>query len=97
MANLAHDDVARREGRLLRVVARERELLARVRDVVRGDRRVVRDLLYGEVRLSAPVVVRPVAEEESEVRELGVIGGRGDEKDVLAEDGVQRPVRRGIK
>ena len=54
-----------REGRLLRAVALEDEPLGRVRDVVRGDGRVVRDLLDDEVGLSAAVDVGPVAVEQS--------------------------------
>lgn len=53
-----------RKARLLRGMALQHEALARVRDEVRGDRRVVRHLLDDEVRLPAVELVRPVPVEQ---------------------------------
>lgn len=68
VANLLHDDATAGEASLLRTVALQDKTLRRVRDVVGGDGRVVRDLLDHQVCLSATIVVRPEAIEESTPR-----------------------------
>ena len=62
--DLLDDDAPGGERRLLRVVAREDEPPGGVRDAVRGDGRVVGDLLDGQRRLPAPVRIWPRPEEE---------------------------------
>jgi hypothetical protein len=62
--HLLDDNASRGEGCLLRVVAREDEPLGGVRDAVRGDGWVVGDLLDGQRRLPATVLVWPGTEEE---------------------------------
>lgn len=66
MSDLLHDDRPAAEARLLCTVSLELQSLARIGDVMCGDRGVVRDLFYYEVRPSAAVFVWPVAVEESE-------------------------------
>ena len=70
--DLLDDDAPRGEGCLLCVVAREDESLRGVRDAVRGNGRVVGDLLDGQRRLPATVRVWPSAEEQ--LAEDGVEG-----------------------
>lgn len=52
------------EARLLCIMPLQRDAPCGVRDVVRRDRRVVRHLLYDEVRAPAPTDVRPVPIEQ---------------------------------
>ena len=65
MSDLLHDDRPPAETRLLGTVSLEFESFARVRDVVRGDGRVVRDLFDDEVGTASSVFVGPVSVEES--------------------------------
>lgn len=53
-----------RETRLLRIMSLQRQPLARVRNIIRRDGRVMGYLLDDEVRLSSAVRVWPVAVEE---------------------------------
>ena len=64
VSHLLDNNAPRGEGCLLRVVAREDEPLGSIRDAVRGNGRVVGDLLDSQRRLPATVLVRPGAEEE---------------------------------
>ena len=64
MPNLLDDDARFAERRLLRVVALQLETLALVLDVVRGDGRVMRDLLYDELCAPAAFSIRPVSVEQ---------------------------------
>ena len=62
--DLLDDDARLAERRLLRVVALQLETLALVLDVVRGDGRVMRDLLYDELCAPAAFSIRPVSVEQ---------------------------------
>ena len=64
MPDLLDDDARLAERRLLRVVALQLETLALVLDVVRGDGRVMRDLLYDELCAPTAFSIRPVSVEQ---------------------------------